>query len=149
MQFFRKRVIIRAEKQEGVRSVRLDEGQKRRLRLALLVGGGCAALLLGYALFFNLAGFGLPCVFHVTTGLSCAGCGLSRAAAALMRLDFATAFSYNAAWPLYLGYVLWAVPATVIPYVKEGRPINLPKPVWLNWVILGLILGYGVIRNFI
>ena len=129
--------------------MRLDGEQKKRLRLALLVGGGCAVLLIGYAVLFNLLGFGLPCVFHVTTGFDCAGCGLSRAAAALLRLDFAAAFAYNAAWPLYLGYVLWAVPAAVIPYVKDGCPLNLPKPVWLNWVILGVILAYGIFRNFI
>ncbi len=104
-------------------------------------------LLLGYALFVNLAGFGLPCLFKQTLGLECAGCGLSRASAALLRLDFKAAFGYNAVWPLYLGYVLWALPAAVIPYIKDGRPVNLPKPVWLNWVVLGVILAYGVVRN--
>ena len=34
-------------------------------------------------------------------------------------------------------------------HVKEGDPVSLPKPVWLNWVILGAILAYGLIRNFI
>lgn len=126
----------------------LDTGQKQRLRKVLLFTGG-VLLILGYALFVSLAGFGLPCLFKQTLGFECAGCGLSRAAAALIRLDFKTAFGYNAVWPLYLGYVLWAVPAAVIPYVREGRPIDLPRPTWLNWVILGVILAYGVVRNFI
>ncbi len=127
----------------------MNTDQRKRLYKALCVAGGGLLLLLGYALFVNCFGFGLPCLYKQTTGFECAGCGLSRAAAALIRLDLKTAFAYNAVWPLYLGYILWAVPSTVIPYVKEGRPVSLPKPVWLNWVILGVILAYGVIRNFI
>lgn len=127
----------------------MNTDQRKRLCKALCVAGGGVLLLLGYALFVNFFGFGLPCLYKQTTGLECAGCGLSRAAAALVRLDFQAAFAYNAVWPLYLGYALWAVPAAVIPYVKEGDPVSLPKPVWLNWVILGAILTYGLIRNFI
>ncbi|MBQ9779766.1 MAG: DUF2752 domain-containing protein [Clostridia bacterium] len=129
--------------------MRLDEEQKKRLHKVLLVTGGGCLLLLAYALFVNVFGFGLPCIYKQTLGLDCAGCGLSRAAAALVRLDFRAAFAYNAVWPLYLGYILWAVPTAVTPYVKYGHSINFPRPVWLNWVIFGLILAYGAVRNFI
>lgn len=127
----------------------MDADVKKRLCKALGVVSGALLLLVGYALFFNIFGFGLPCMFQRMLGIECAGCGLSRAAAALLRLDLRAAFSYNAVWPLYVVYALWALPATVIPYVREGRPIDLPRPLWLNYVIFGLILAYGVVRNFL
>lgn len=126
----------------------MDRNMKKRLMGVLLFVGIGVLLLVGYALFVHLAGFGLPCIFQRTVGLQCAGCGLSRAAAALLRLDFKAAFAYNAVWPLYLGYCLWAVPAVTVPYVKSGKVLCLPRPLWLNVVIFGLILAYGVLRNF-
>lgn len=127
----------------------MDALVKKRLMKALGVIGGVILALVAYALFFNLTGFGLPCIYKMLLNIDCAGCGMSRAAAALLRLDFAAAFSYNAVWPLYLGYLFWVVPAVTVPYVREGRPISFPRPVWLNWVVLGCILAYGVVRNFI
>ena len=129
--------------------MRLDREQKNRLWKVLAVTGIALLFLIGYALFFNLFGFGLPCVFNRLLGIECAGCGLSRAAAALLRLDFQAAFEYNAVWPLYLGYALWAAPAVSISYVRTGREIGFPSPVWLNYAILGILVSYGVIRNFI
>ena len=123
--------------------------QKKRFKRVCLVTGIAALLVVAYGVFYNLAGFGLPCVWEITTGFQCAGCGMTRATAALLRLDFKTAFSYNAVWPLYIGYVAWVVPAMTIPYVKEGRPINFPRPIWVHYVLLGIILLYGVLRNFI
>lgn len=123
--------------------------QKERLGKVSLVMGIGVLVVVAYAIFYNMAGFGLPCVWEVTTGFQCAGCGMTRAAAALVKLDFKTAFAYNAIWPLYLGYVLWAVPTVTIPYVKDGEPVTFPKPMWLNYVILGIIIAYGVVRNFI
>ena len=129
--------------------MKLDREQKKRLQRVLVLTGGVMLALFGYALFVNLFGFGLPCMYQKLFHVECAGCGLSRAAAAILRLDFKAALGYNAVWPLYLGYVLWAVPAVAIPYVREGRPVGLPKPLWLNWVVLIVILAYGFGRNFI
>ena len=102
--------------------------QRKRLLKALGILSGMLILLVGYALFVRLAGFGLPCVYNRLFGIQCAGCGLSRASAALLSLDFRGAFGYNAVWPLYVGYALWAIPGVIIPYVKEGHAITLPKP---------------------
>lgn len=127
----------------------LSLDQKRRLYRVLWWTGGAVLALVGYALFVNFFGFGLPCMYKQLFHIDCAGCGLSRAAAALIRLDFKAAFRYNAVWPLYLVYGLWAVPASVIPYVREGKQMTFPKPKWINFAVLGVILAYGVVRNFI
>ena len=127
----------------------MDTNMKKRIYKVLIVVGGGLALLLAYALFVNIFGFGLPCVYKQTLGIECAGCGLSRASAALLRLDFKAAFAYNAVWPLYVGYGVWAALSIVPAYVRNGTPPAFPRPLWLNWTVLGLILAYGVVRNFL
>lgn len=48
-----------------------------------------------YTLLIFRTGFGIPCIFNRVTGLLCPGCGTSRMALSVMRLDFASAFRYN------------------------------------------------------
>ena len=112
---------------------------------------GLTALLLlvalGYGLWVALSGHGLPCLFHRFTGLLCPGCGMSRAMGALLRLDFPAAFSYNLLWPLYGGYVLFVYLSAVIPYVRHGKANLSPRPQWVHWAVLGVVLVYGVLRN--
>ena len=50
-----------------------------------------------------------PCVFTYVVGLPCPGCGMTRALLAVLRLDFAAAFSYHPMFwslPLLYGYFL-------------------------------------------
>ena len=70
--------------------------QKRLFRLLLGCGIALAAGLL-YAHLVRVTGFGIPCIFHTITGLDCPSCGVTRMCMALLRLDFAAAFRYNAA----------------------------------------------------
>ena len=122
---------------------------KKRLFKALTVAGALVLILAGYALFVNIAGFGLPCVFNKMYGIKCAGCGMSRAAAALLRFDIKTAFSYNLAWPLFLIYGIWSGIYIFIRYVVHGESPSLARPLWLNYTMLITIFIYGIVRNFI
>lgn len=54
---------------------------------------------------------GIGCPIKFITGISCPGCGMSRACLALLRLDFASAFYYH---PLF-----WFVPAFPVLYVLK------------------------------
>ena len=49
-------------------------------------------------LFFLIRG--LPCPIKYLTGISCPGCGMTRAIRAAVRLDFAAAFYYHPLWVL-------------------------------------------------
>lgn len=42
----------------------------------------------------------IPCPIKLLTGVSCPGCGMTRAYASLLRLDFSAAFAYHPLWPL-------------------------------------------------
>ena len=125
-----------------------DTPKKRLLRI-LLIGCGLLALLAGYGIFYNIAGFGIPCMIHQTTGLECPGCGLTRALAAVVRLDFAAAFGFNLLWPLYAAYFLWGGIGMAVAYVKRGEVGYLPGKTWMHATILAVVVGYGIVRNFI
>ena len=127
----------------------MSDGKRKRVYKLIAILGAIAAVLLTYALIVHFTGYGIPCIFKRRLGLECSACGLSRAAASLISLDFAAAFSYNAIWPLYLAYGLWIAISASYKYVKRGEELSLPRPMWLNFVILGVMLAYGVARNFI
>ena len=42
--------------------------------------------------------FNLPCPIKFMTGISCAGCGMSRACISALRFDFIAAFYYHPLW---------------------------------------------------
>ena len=72
----------------------MNEKKKRvytilsRVAIVLSIG-------LVYALFVRLTGWGIPCIFHMFTGLHCPGCGVTRMCLALLRLDLYAAARYN------------------------------------------------------
>ena len=74
---------------------KLDQEQKRRLKKLLVMAGAVLGIGIGYMLFVQLTGWGIPCVFHLMTGLQCPGCGISRMFMALARGDIPLAAQYN------------------------------------------------------
>lgn len=125
-----------------------DTPKKRLLRIALM-GGGLLVLLVGYGVFYNIMGFGIPCMLHEITGLECPGCGLTRAIAAVVRLDIAAAFGFNALWPLYAFYFLWGGIGMAVAYIKRGESGYLPGKIWMHAVILAGVVAYGLLRNIL
>lgn len=121
--------------------------KKRLLRLIVI----CAAFLVGgcaYAIFVRATGLAIPCLFYTLTGLKCPGCGVTRMALCLLRLDFAGAWRQNPAI-LCLLPVGAAVAADIaVCYVQNG--VRLPHK-WANFAIWGMIAVlsvFGVVRNF-
>lgn len=95
--------------------------QKKRLYYLLSRVGIVLAIGLAYALFVGLTGWGIPCIFHLLTGLQCPGCGVTRMCLALLRLDFYAAARYNslvlALLPVAL--VLYGYKAAL--YIRTGE----------------------------
>ena len=119
-----------------------------RLRNLLLAALGAAVLV---AVFYILArhGIGIPCVFRLVTGFQCPGCGNSRAALALLRLDIRGAFSYN---PMFLPeffYVAWVLFHCSKSYLKGGH-FTYPMPCkWLDITLLAAVLVWWLLRNLL
>ncbi len=105
----------------------------RRMREDIL----CALTITLVYLIWGRMGISCPILF--LTGVSCAGCGMSRALLAMLRLDFQTAFYYH---PLF-----WLpIPAAFLFLFRNRIPRRLLRG--LAAVIIAAFLGVYVIRLF-
>lgn len=101
----------------------------RRLQINRDAITAVLAVVFFYAL---LQCFGITCPIKWVTGISCAGCGMTRAWLALLRLDFAQAFYYH---PLF-----WLPPvAIVLIYLNSKKNIKFYK------ISMLLIIGLSAI----
>lgn len=120
---------------------------RKRLKHVLCL---CAALLLGgcaYAMLCKRLGFGIPCLFHLLTGLQCPGCGVSRMALCLLNLDFAGAWGYNPAVLCLLPFGLAVGADWAVRYIHTGSKRLDPWAEWLTWGMAGALLLFGIGRN--
>lgn len=81
--------------------------------------------------------FRLPCLFKHFLGIECIGCGMSRAFFAVLRLDFALAFSYH---PMF-----WSVPIAYLYFLFDGKLFGKK---FLDRTIL-ILIALGFIINWI
>lgn len=118
---------------------------KRWHRLLL----GAAAAATAVAIFYILAkmGIGIPCLFYQITGWQCPGCGNSRAALALMGLDFKGALGYNLLFPLEFGYIGWVLFHCCRNYLRGKGFFYKPPVIGIDIGVLAAVLGWWVVRN--
>lgn len=69
------------------------------------------ALLAVTALYAAFAVLGIGCPIKFITGISCAGCGMTRAWAAVLKLHFADAFRFHPLW--------WTIPPALCIFLKR------------------------------
>ncbi len=84
-------------------------------------------------LIFHLVGIGCPIKF--VSGISCPGCGMSRACLSLLSLDFSAAFHYH---PLF-----WIVPLFPVLYILREAG-KFPKKAYDTCIIAICVLFLGV-----
>lgn len=116
------------------------------------VCGACFFVVLAgilYGIFVKATGFGIPCMFHLITGLKCPGCGVTRMAVALLQLDFGGAFEANPA-VLVLSPVFLAVFIKYVgDYVKTGKWIMGAVQNAAMWSGIAVLMVYGILRNIL
>lgn len=93
--------------------------------------------LLMLALYGAMLLLQTPCVFKYFFHIPCPGCGMRDALWALMRLDFAGAFSCHP--------MVWSLPLLPVLVLTDGRPT---KSRGVNRLILGIVLG-GFLISYI
>ncbi len=113
---------------------------------------GALGLALAAYLLHQKGPSGLPwlpgCMFHQFTGLSCPGCGMTRAAHAVLHGRFAEAFRFNP-----MGMILLPVAVVGTGIEMAGWIRGKPLPFRLNvgaagaWVLVGIIGGFWILRN--
>ncbi|MCR5311586.1 MAG: DUF2752 domain-containing protein [Lachnospiraceae bacterium] len=100
-----------------------------------------------YAIWCNLTGLGIPCVFRLLLGLKCPGCGMTHAAVAMTHLDIAGAFSYNKLSLTVVPLLIVILLIQEIRYIKTAsRKVPLPEAVLLALLLI-VTVGYGIARN--
>lgn len=92
--------------------------EKRKNRLQAL-----AAVMTVVCLYAFMQMQGITCPIKYITGISCAGCGMTRAYLSLLRLDIGVAFTYH---PLF-----WLVPIMVFTIWKKQKI----KPVYYKAIL--------------
>lgn len=85
----------------------------------------CATVLVFLAIGFI---FSIPCPILTLTGIPCPGCGMTRAILALLRLDFAAAFSFHP--------MVFSLPLFVLFFFTD---LNLFPKKWQNILSLALL----------
>jgi hypothetical protein len=86
------------------------------------------------------------CVLHDRLHLYCPLCGGTRAIEAILRLDFAAAFSYNPLVILLLiGLLAWDLLALI--RLLRGRDSVFALPTWVWITLIALAIAYGILRN--
>lgn len=92
-----------------------------------------ALLLVGYftIVYVVFAWLGIGCVFRDCLGFPCPGCGMSRAALALTRLDFAAAWGYH---PL-----VFAMPYVFVYLFFDLKPAALHRGIMAAIGIAALV----------
>ena len=106
-----------------------------------------AGLLLGLLVLFVLSperGFFPPCPIFAVTGFYCSGCGSLRAIHHLLHGDFVRAWFFNPILLCGIPIVLAGVIAELFSFRRFA--LTRIRPVFL-WVLLSLILAFGVLRN--
>lgn len=81
--------------------------------------------------------FKIPCFFKEFFGISCPGCGMSRAVLSVIKFDFVAAFSYH---PMF-----WSLPVLYIYFLFGGKVFNKK---WLDYGIL-IFIAFGFLINFV
>jgi len=96
-----------------------------------------------FLIYFVLNLFDIGCIFKWITGISCPGCGITRAVLSTLRLDFKTALYYH---PLF-----WLIIPTILFLVCAKKPLfgnNLYQNIFCT-VILTIVLAVYFYRLFI
>ena len=109
---------------------------------AVILMAGCA-----YYVWFSLTGLGIPCFFHLITGLKCPGCGVTRMLMSLLRLDLSAAFSYNAVLLCLLPLLLSLGLFSLIRYIRTGSRFMTRAENALVLAMAAVLVVWGVVRN--
>ena len=100
-----------------------------------------------YYLIVSFTGFAIPCVFRKITGLYCPGCGVTGMLTHILRLDFKGAFECNQVLFVISPFILYLLGKMLYGYIRYGRLTLKKFDTVLTFVLIGILLVFGVIRN--
>ena len=90
----------------------------------------------------------LICLVREVTGYYCPGCGAGRACYSLLHGQLYQAFRYNPLLIILLPWLGLYIAACLVQWMLTGEEnISRRIPVWIPYVVLAILLIYGIVRN--
>lgn len=124
--------------------VRTNEDILYYVGLALLVTAG---LVIFVVYFFDIELW--PCLFHVTTGFFCPGCGGTRAVKYMLTGHFLKSLYYQPAiLPATVVFLIFMVTHTIQRIFPQGRIKGIRFRMVYVYVFLGLLVLNIIMKNF-
>ena len=88
------------------------------------------------------------CFLHDFLHVYCSFCGGTRSVGALLRLDFALAFQYNALIPILLILMIALDIVALVRLLRgERKLLPLPNQSWIFGIVV--LVGYAILRNYL
>lgn len=115
----------------------------KKIRNILLI----LLFLISYFILGHIFNLYIPCPIHKITGLYCPGCGMTRMILSLFKLDFESAFRYNQLLFILFPFFIFLIINYIYSLIKEKEPIykKINNKFW--YVLIIILLIYGVLRN--
>jgi hypothetical protein len=122
---------------------------RRREALSVLTvtATALAAAAMLFAVDPNQPGHYPTCPFLATTGLYCPGCGALRGVHDLLHGDIVGALARNPMTVIAVPYLILAWVTWVMRATGHPAPRSTSLPPWTIWLLLGVVLAFGVLRN--
>ena len=100
-----------------------------------------------YAFEPGKTGFFPPCLFRMLTGLTCPGCGSTRAMHQILHGHFAAAFMLNPLFLLSIPFLLYALIRYSVVVMRGGVPRpNALHPSYI-YALFVIVVSFWVFRN--
>ena len=119
-----------------VKSINLFQMEMNKFKECLILFTFFFVLIILYVL--NIP---IPCLFHKITKLYCPGCGVTRMFVSILKLDFKSAFSYNA----YVFSLLCLAIVYLIFCIIKRKIIKIPSFYIYIIIIIGIL--FAILRN--
>jgi len=88
-----------------------------------------------------------PCLFRALTGLTCPGCGSTRAMHQILHGHFAAAFMLNPLFLLAIPFLLYALLRYSVVVLRGGVPRQNALPASYIYALFLIVVSFWVFRN--
>lgn len=102
-----------------------------------------------YAGICSFTGSGIPCIFRTVTGYKCPGCGITHMMICLLRLDFKGAFLANRVIFILMPLFAVLIGYHMVQYIKYGKTNISKKENYMFYVLIAILVIWGICRNFL
>lgn len=120
------------------------------LRLLIAIAGGISIGIGVYALttFYPPDRYlYVPCLFHMTTGMHCPGCGSTRAMSSFLHGDIGLGLKNNLLIILWGPYLLYRFFLSIYSWIDgRQRKVWSPPPISIIFFLF-LTIAYTILRN--